>query len=239
MLLRRTVLALPLLAVARPAWAADVGPEPKAPHVPRLTAATVAGLGRGGSRQLVVVQAVGQTAVLTAWHFTDTWQRELGPWPVWVGLKGVATPGRKREGDLETPSGVFGLTFAFGTRDLRGRTGLRTRRITGPWDCWVDDPSSPAYDRWVDRRTVPASWTRHSESLPRYDRAVAINANPHHTPGRGSAILVHVSRGRPTVGCVSVDTHRLDRLLRWLSKDQIPHIAIGTPSNLTLMSGSG
>jgi L,D-peptidoglycan transpeptidase YkuD (ErfK/YbiS/YcfS/YnhG family) len=235
---RRQLMGLPLLLAATPAEAADIGPEPPMPRVATMTADLVAGLARAGASELVVVQGHGQTGVLTAWRDIGAWQRQLGPWPVWLGLDGVAAPDHKVEGDLKTPTGVFGLPFAFGTVDLRGRTGLRVRRITGPWDVWVDDPTSPVYDRWVDRRTVPAAWTRNSESLPRYDRAVAILSNPQHIPYKGSAILIHVSRGRPTVGCVGVGTHRLDVLLRWLTATAIPHLAIGNDSDLTRMSGS-
>ena len=47
-------------------------------------------------------------------------------------------------------------------------------------------------------------------------------------PGRGSGIFLHVSRGNPTIGCVSLPEGRLLTILRWLRPAKEPLIVIGT-----------
>jgi len=51
-------------------------------------------------------------------------------------------------------------------------------------------------------------------------------------PGRGSGIFLHVSTGRPTLGCVSLPVAQLVTTLRWLRPQAQPRIAIGTPAML-------
>ena len=60
----------------------------------------------------------------------------------------------------------------------------------------------------------------------RYFAVVEYNATPA-VPGRGSAIFVHVSAGRPTAGCVSLPEAQLVRLLRWLRPSARPLIQLG------------
>jgi L,D-peptidoglycan transpeptidase YkuD (ErfK/YbiS/YcfS/YnhG family) len=48
------------------------------------------------------------------------------------------------------------------------------------------------------------------------------------TPGRGSAIFVHVTTGAPTHGCVALGRVELDRLLTWLDPRDRPRVDIGT-----------
>jgi L,D-peptidoglycan transpeptidase YkuD (ErfK/YbiS/YcfS/YnhG family) len=49
----------------------------------------------------------------------------------------------------------------------------------------------------------------------RYFAVIDYNAHPA-VAGRGSAIFLHVSTGRPTAGCISLPEPELVRTLRWL-----------------------
>ena len=60
---------------------------------------------------------------------------------------------------------------------------------------------------------------------------IAYNTGPV-VPGRGSAIFLHVSTGRPTLGCVSLPLPQLVTTLRWLRPSPRPLIAIGTEADL-------
>ncbi len=51
-------------------------------------------------------------------------------------------------------------------------------------------------------------------------------------PGRGSGIFLHVSTGRPTLGCVSLAVTRLVTVLRWLQPASGPLIVIGTQATI-------
>jgi L,D-peptidoglycan transpeptidase YkuD (ErfK/YbiS/YcfS/YnhG family) len=130
-----------------------------------------------------------------------------------VGKNGVSSS--KREGDLRTPAGVFPLRGGFGARS---NPGLRI----GSWlrvdsaDVWVDDPASSLYN--THQRT-PASgrWSSAEPLLntPAYNYAQVIGYNEARTPGRGSAIFLHVDLGHGTAGCVSLPTSGLLAVLRW------------------------
>jgi L,D-peptidoglycan transpeptidase YkuD (ErfK/YbiS/YcfS/YnhG family) len=137
----------------------------------------------------------------------------LGPYSGHVGKNGVSSS--KREGDLRTPAGVFPLRGGFGAR---ANPGLRV----GSWlrvdsrDVWVDDPSSSLYN--THQRT-PASgrWSSAEPLLntPAYNYAQVIGYNEARTPGRGSAIFLHVDLGHGTAGCVSLPTSGLLAVMRW------------------------
>ena len=73
---------------------------------------------RQASGQLVTVTAASYGATqakLTAYQREDgRWHRVFGPWTAWIGRRGMAPAGAKREGDGRTPSGTFGFGFFFG-----------------------------------------------------------------------------------------------------------------------------
>jgi L,D-peptidoglycan transpeptidase YkuD (ErfK/YbiS/YcfS/YnhG family) len=60
---------------------------------------------------------------------------------------------------------------------------------------------------------------------------IAFNTSPV-VPGRGSGIFLHVSTGRPTLGCVSLPLSQLVATLHWLRPSAAPRIAIGTTADL-------
>jgi L,D-peptidoglycan transpeptidase YkuD (ErfK/YbiS/YcfS/YnhG family) len=60
---------------------------------------------------------------------------------------------------------------------------------------------------------------------------IAYNRGPI-VPGRGSGIFLHVSTGRPTLGCVSLPLPRLLAVLGWLNPRSAPLIVIGTNAEI-------
>jgi len=70
-----------------------------------------------------------------------------------------------------------------------------------------------------------------SPTAYRHLAVIAYNTSPV-MPGRGSGIFLHVSMGRPTLGCVSLPLPQLVRTLRWLRPAARPLIAIGTVDDL-------
>jgi len=46
-------------------------------------------------------------------------------------------------------------------------------------------------------------------------------------PGAGSAFFLHVSEGKPTQGCISINEVKLVALLKWLDPKKKPVISIG------------
>ena len=197
-----------------------------------LAAACVALPAPAGSSQLVTVQAPPRSTVatLSLWQRRgDCWTRALGPWRARVGRSGISA--RKREGDGATPAGTFRLgATMYGIAADPGVRFRYHRLACGDW--WDEDPSSASYNRFrhVACGATP-SFGGGSEALwrispqYRYFAVVRYNDAPV-TPGRGSAIFLHVERG-VTAGCVSLPEARLVRLLRVLRPAARPAIRIG------------
>lgn len=190
--------------------------------------------GTQSATQLVTVTARAYgvtTASLELWQRRGgCWRHVAGPWRAWLGRSGLST--HKREGDGATPAGTyrFGGT-AYGIAPDPGVQGAYRRLVCGDW--WDEDARSPAYNTFqhVPCGTAP-QFGGESEALwrispqYRYFAVVAYNATPP-VLGRGSAIFLHVSAGRPTAGCVSLPEAQLVRLLRWLRPSARPLIRLG------------
>jgi L,D-peptidoglycan transpeptidase YkuD (ErfK/YbiS/YcfS/YnhG family) len=164
--------------------------------------------------QVVVVASSGSRATVRACTRSGGgYLTSLGPFFGHVGAKGVSAS--KREGDLRTPAGVFPLRGGFGARPDPGLQVGSWLRVDSR-DVWVDDPSSSLYNT---HQRAPASgrWSSAEPMLntPAYDYAQVIGYNEARTPGRGSAIFLHVDLGHGTAGCVSLPTSALLAVLRW------------------------
>ncbi len=197
-------------------------------RAPRPSARAIVVPGAGSSTQAIVVRTPSWNATvgtLEAYERDDgAWKIFAGPITAHVGYNGFAQ--NKHEGDGRTPAGVYGFSLAFGTQPDPG-THLSYRRATAN-DVWVDDPASSLYNTW---QTAPSNgrWSS-AEQLDQpgpYAHAAVIAYNTARTPGKGSAIFLHVSLGRPTSGCVSIDGSVLVEILRWLDPVRHPVIVMG------------
>ena len=221
------VLALVILGIGWPVGAAQAAPL-------------------AASSQVVTVETAAPTATtgrLRTWERSGGgWRLVAGPYSVFVGSTGV---GAAREGSATTPAGTFPLTEAFGRLPNPGTAMPYVQSDTSDW--WDENPSSPTYNTHVRRTTSPGGA---SENLyragPVYDYAVNIGYNLARVPGAGSAFFLHVSNGRPTAGCVSMDRAALAGILRWLRPDAQPQIVIGvapvwagTAENSSAIGGGG
>jgi len=190
----------------------------------------------GQLRTTQVVTVVGEsptatTATLTAWQRDrrGAFRPVFGPMRAWVGSQGI---GKASETTSHTPAGVFGLTESFGIQANPG-TRLPFFQVDDN-DWWVSDTKSPAYN--THQRcavgTCPfneGAGERLKSAGTAYDHAVVIDYNRFPAvPGEGSAFFLHVSRDKPTAGCVSIPADQLDDVMRWLDPAQHPVISIGT-----------
>ncbi|MBV9293478.1 MAG: L,D-transpeptidase family protein [Frankiales bacterium] len=184
------------------------------------------------ARQLVVVTATGYGATTATVRVfrkrSDGWHRVMGPWSAWIGYNGFAARGAKREGDGRTPTGSFHFSFAFGAGANPGtRYGWRRTRSTSYWD---DDSASANYNRWVDSRRGNPGRSPEPMQVRPYRLGLVIGYNTARTPGRGSAIFLHVTHYSATAGCVTLSYAEMHRLLRWLRPALHPRIIMGTES---------
>lgn len=162
------------------------------------------------------------------------WRYAFPPLPALIGRKGFAPPGEKKEGDLRTPSGVFALKRSFGYA-----SGIESRmpyRQAGEEDIWVDDASSPDYNRWVRKgETSAASFEvmKRQDDRYKYGLVIEYNTDPI-IPGAGSAIFIHVRGGEnmPTLGCVALAESDLLNVLGWLDPAAGPLAVLGTRDSL-------
>ena len=191
-----------------------------------------------GPAEPAVVPVVGQLIVVTAASYSTTYAtlrvyrvsqgkrvRVFGPWTARVGYNGIDPPGRTREGDGRTPSGTYGFSFFFGVQPNLGFSFPFRHAYT--YDVWDDDPHSPRYNEWVDRRLHnPGAIPEPMHQVPAYDYAAVIAYNTARVPGLGSAVFLHVGTGTATGGCVSLPRAELIQVLRWLRPRANPRITI-------------
>ena len=195
--------------------------------VARADGARVSGTRVSGQLVTVLARSYGATrAELTAYQLVGGhWRKVFGPWTAWIGRNGMARPGAKREGDGRTPSGTFGFSFFFGVDPDPG-VRFPYRRIHA-YDVWDDDPSSPLYNEWVDDRYANPGAGPEPMDVSAYDFGAVIAYNTARTPGRGSAIFLHLNIGTPTAGCVTLPESELLDVLRWLNPAASPQITMG------------
>lgn len=159
-----------------------------------------------------------------------SWESAFPPFVVHLGVNGFVAPEQKREGDLKTPTGYYGLPFAFGKKnDLN--TKFEFMEI-GPKHVWVSDTTSSEYNKIVVDKDGKYINNKANEKLYRndilYDYAVVVDYNMAEpvAVGKGSAIFIHIERfeNHRTAGCVSMSRDEIIRLIEWLDSSKKPHI---------------
>jgi L,D-peptidoglycan transpeptidase YkuD (ErfK/YbiS/YcfS/YnhG family) len=174
------------------------------------------------TQAIVVIAPEGSTRTSVQFYDCNT-----GSWVLkdeisgYVGKNGCTDD--KHEGDGKTPKGIFYLGFAFGTE--KPATGLDFKMITNE-SCWVDDPGSQYYNTWQEGNKGWKSAEKLYSSPTAYHYAVAVRYNVGCVPGKGSAIFLHCSMGKPTTGCVSISVDELKKWLGWLNKEDHPVIIV-------------
>ena len=126
--------------------------------------------------------------------------------PCAVGWSGIRL--KKREGDGATPAGLYPLRRLLFRQDrlIRPATGLQVDPIKRQ-DGWCTNPNDPDYNQQITlpRRGQYENLWR-NDSL--YDVIIVIGYNDgsNMTPGKGSAIFLHVARPAmsPTDGCIAI-----------------------------------
>ncbi|MFJ4438700.1 L,D-transpeptidase [Streptomyces sp. NPDC088923] len=235
---RRTALALALLSVSLlgpSAGSAAAAPRATAPPLPALLADT------GGARQLLIATAPGTRST----HGTLTWweRRADGEWrargraAARFGAGGLVEGTRREQGTNTTPTGLFGLPFAFGNDAAPKGTHLPYRPVT-PHSWWCEDNASHAYNRWSEPRAADCR-AEESERLAdypaQYAHALVTDFNYRHpVRGRGAGIFLHVNGKGATAGCVSVPAATMRTLLRWVRPGA--KLAVGTEGGATAVT---
>ncbi|WP_330341104.1 L,D-transpeptidase family protein [Streptomyces sp. NBC_00557] len=196
----------------------------------------------GGGSQLITAQAAGTDATsgtLTWWDLRDGRWVAAGTAPARFGANGLAEGGSRTQGTNTTPTGLYDLPFAFGTKAAPSGTRVAYRAVKdSSW--WCQDNDSASYNRWVEPlpQDCRASESEHLVSYAtQYAYALVIGFNyDRPVRGRGAGIFLHVNGKAATAGCVSVPEDAMRRILQWADPAKRPHVAIGTEDGVTAVT---
>lgn len=203
-------------------------PEPTPPPNNNNVVDNMTGL--GNSRQVILVTTKGSSTTTGQFQTfekdgTGKWNRLLQG-TAYVGKTGMTS--NKQEGDGKTPIGKFTLGTAFGYQGNPG-TKLNFRNSTAD-DVWVDDSNSKYYNTWQQDSNPDKDWNSAESMMHRlYNYGIVINYNTGQTPGRGSAIFLHVGNSY-TLGCVAVSQSNLVNIMKWVDPGKNP-VIIQTPES--------
>ncbi|MFD8264493.1 L,D-transpeptidase family protein [Streptomyces althioticus] len=196
----------------------------------------------GGGTQLVTAVAArtGSTTGTVTW-----WDRKNGRWvaagsaKARFGANGLTEGTTRKQGTNTTPTGLYGLPYAFGIEAAPSGTRSPYRRVRqNSW--WCQDNDSRVYNRWTEPRAADcrASQAEHLVTYrTQYAHALVVDFN-YHRPvrGRGAGIFLHVNGRGATAGCVSVPKSAMRKILRWATPARAPHLAIGTTGGRTAIT---
>jgi len=203
-----TTTAIPLLSVAAPANAASSVCE-------TIAAGRVHGL---ASRPAHVMVTLASSYGSTKVTITECSKTRTGAYSqAWqsagrTGYRGFAAAGAKREGDGNTPTGVFTLGTAFGRSDPGSSNGYITLQ---PNSCWGSTIGAAKYNRYFTGTCGPADESMYKYVNTAYQQGILINYNTQPIQqGYGSAIFFHVSTGGTTAGCISTDYNTVVNTIR-------------------------
>jgi L,D-peptidoglycan transpeptidase YkuD (ErfK/YbiS/YcfS/YnhG family) len=183
------------------------------------------------------------------------WRQVVGSTPAWLGFGGLVPGAQRKQGSGTTPAGTYAITSAFGRLPDPG-TSLPYRQFDRN-DSWTYDPAHPfTYNVYQTTAIDWRAYGGYAEHLwakgPQY-RYVAVldfnlpkgpitrgkdgirrTATPPNTKA-GGGIFLHVSKGKPTAGCISVPVDTMRGILTWLTPKKHPVIVIGPESVITSM----
>lgn len=211
-------------------------PKRKALRIVKNNADLTDGIGQ----LLVVFSEIpgSNSATLVAMEKKGTrWVVAHAPFRAGIGRNGFALPGSKREGDGQSPSGLFRLGKLFSyEKDVN--TEMPFIQTTAE-DKWIDDPDSPDYNQYIRGNTRAKSFENLKISSDEYKYCMVIEYNMHPVvKGMGSAIFLHLSQDEntnPSAGCVVITPRHMEQLLKWMKPDLKPSILMG--NDKVLMSG--
>lgn len=227
---------------------------------PSAAAATPADLpGASNSEQVIVVTSTdyrSTRARLSAYEkqADGRWVAVATDVPAFVGARGIVPSAKRRQGTNTTPAGTYAITSAFGRKPNPGTT-LPYVHVDRN-DAWTYNPRVPGtYNLFQSAPVSWASYGRYVEHLwklgPQYDYVAVLDYNeppgPVTTDSRGirrastpadtragGGIFLHVSKGEPTAGCISIREGAMRRIMDWLDAGKRPVIVIGKADALAV-----
>ena len=134
-----------------------------------------------------------------------------------IGKRGINS--NKKEGDYSTPKGLFSLRKLYFRKDRVGIPNCKmNKKIIKRDMAWCDDPIHKKYNEEIKILNK-----KHKENLYRkdskYDYIISISHNEKKTPGKGSAVFIHLTDDyKPTAGCVTLKKKDFEILLKLINQ---------------------
>ncbi|MFK7910305.1 MAG: L,D-transpeptidase [Akkermansiaceae bacterium] len=197
-------------------------------EIPRNCSQVVVGVASGWNSSHVTLSIYQKSG--------RSWKRVGESWKARLGRNGLAwgyglhprinsKAPIKREGDGRAPAGIFKLGGAYGyAAAIRRHPKLPYRKIT-PKDLWIEDRTSPYYNRHLILDHTPKTTWEKKGQMRQNDHAHSLKLYIGHNDsilggkpvsGRGSAIFFHIWRGggsKATAGCTTMHETKLKQLI--------------------------
>ena len=192
------------------------------------------------SSQLIVVTTASWNKIegkMNVYEYkSGVWKLVLKNIPIVTGRSGMAwgkglhhpefNRGRlKKEGDGNSPAGIFYLSGLFGYQDISAK--MASLKVDLQTFC-VDDSKSAFYNQIVKTDTVKKDWTsaetmRMKSDVYKYGIFVDYNIKPA-VPNAGSCIFMHIWSGSdsPTAGCTAMKETDILKLIDFLDQKKNP-----------------
>ena len=134
-----------------------------------------------------------------------------------VGKEGIKS--NKKEGDYSTPKGLFSLRKLYFRKDRIDIPNCKINKIIIKKSmAWCDDPKHTKYNEEIKihNRKLKENLYRKDH---KYDYVISISHNEKKTPGKGSAVFIHLTDNyKPTAGCVALKKKDFEILLKLIDK---------------------
>ncbi len=267
---RTSVVGVAAICAALSLWSLSVTWSPVLPRagaasntvVPASSTQLIVGIVDGWNGRDVVLRRFSRKPgkASKASKASKAWKSDGAPWVGRLGANGVAW-GRglhphdpipagavdKQEGDRRAPAGVFRLGTVFGYPEQVPHRSATTYVHVTDRDLLVEDPNSPLYNSYV-RLDHPAtsSWeiaNRMTMGDPAHELKVFVhhNTDPSPVSGKGSAILLHISRPSErsyTSGCTAMTRERMYETVAWLDAARNPLYVLLPQSEYNRLAGA-
>lgn len=173
---------------------------------------------------MFVVAAYEGTTAWISMHEKDksgNWQMIMST-PGFIGKNGL---GKTKEGDGMTPVGTFSFNKAFGNSSDPGMKSFEYTKADSNTYWSGDVRDGMHYNELVSLKDYPDLDKESSERIAdypiHYQYCLNISYNAEGTPGKGSAIFLHVFGDRKpyTGGCVAIPLDMMRFVMRNVAKD--------------------
>ena len=146
----------------------------------------------------------------------------------------------KKEGDGNSPAGIFHLSGLFGYEDIHSE--MNSLKVDNRTFC-VDDSKSEYYNQIVKSDTVKKDWNsaetmRMKSDVYKFGIFVDYNVKPA-IPNMGSCIFMHIWSGsnKPTAGCTAMKESDILKLIDFLDKKKNPILVQVPQSEYSKLKG--